>query len=70
MIGLGPGGQGRWCTFSDAFSDYQFRTWNQVQWPEYITRSEVKEGDVVHGHAWSLQSIACRAAFADVTSAP
>lgn len=38
VIGLGPGGQGRWCTFSDAFSDYQFRTWNQVQWPDYVTR--------------------------------
>ena len=37
VIGLGPGGQGRWLTFSDAASDYQFRTWNQVEWPEYNT---------------------------------
>lgn len=35
VVGLGPGGQGKWYTFSDAASGYQFRTENVVQWPDY-----------------------------------
>lgn len=37
VVGLGPGGQGRWTVFEDMGQGLAFTRWNTIEWPQYNT---------------------------------